>query len=563
MDEETAVKIVETTARTAGDEEHKARGKDVRTTAEKIRKGEPTTGGPTAVELLEDGERVVGRLREWLGGPEEWAAPAPFEAQTGPPFPLEALPIQIRHYIAPLSESLQIPNDLAGVLVLGVGAASAAHRAVVRLNPDWWEPLNEFYVIVLPSGERKSPAFRVITAPLQEAEQALVEKATPEIEIAGARRVVVEQSLKHAQRQAAKEGAPPSEMTAVENLARGLSESEVPASPRLLAGDVTPEAIATLLAEQNGRIAIVDAEGGLFEVLAGRYSNGIPNLDGILKGHSGDAILVDRKGREPESILKPALTLLLTVQPDVVRGLGGKEGFRGRGLLARIKYAIPLGKVGYRSNDAPSMPEYLREQWGETVRGILSLPETSEADEHEIALSPEAHEVFQAFRNEVEVQLRPNGGLAGLADWGSKLPGSVARFAGVLHLFAHTGQETPWSVPISLETMTGAIELGRYFTAHAQVAFGVMAADWRAEKARTVWAAIQRHDLARFTVRDLHQIVRRQFNQPAQLEGVLSLLVEMGYVRQVHQDLPGKAGRRPSPIFEVNPLTNVQNTQTT
>lgn len=46
---------------------------------------------------------------------------------------------------------------------------------------------------------------------------------------------------------------------------------EVPVLPRLVADDVTPEAAASLLADHGGRLAIISAEGGIFDTMAGRY----------------------------------------------------------------------------------------------------------------------------------------------------------------------------------------------------------------------------------------------------------------------------------------------------
>ena len=51
---------------------------------------------------------------------------------------------------------------------------------------------------------------------------------------------------------------------------------EVPPIPRLVADDITPEAAASLLAEQGGRLAIISAEGGIFDIIAGRYSQQRP-----------------------------------------------------------------------------------------------------------------------------------------------------------------------------------------------------------------------------------------------------------------------------------------------
>ena len=82
----------------------------------------------------------------------------------------------------------------------------------------------------------------------------------------------------------------------------------VPTVPRILADDVTPEALASLMASQKGRLALISAEGGPFDGMAGRYSK-LPNLDIYLKGHAGDPVRVDRQGRKPEFIERPALTI--------------------------------------------------------------------------------------------------------------------------------------------------------------------------------------------------------------------------------------------------------------
>ena len=129
----------------------------------------------------------------------------------------------------------------------------------------------------------------------------------------------------------------------------------MPPIPRLVADDVTPEAAASLLAEQGGRLAIISAEGGIFDIIAGRYSGNVPNMDLWLKGHSGDPMKVDRKGRPPEYVRRPALTLGLMIQPAVLSAIAANRQFRGRGFLARILYAYPVSKVGHRAI-APAPP---------------------------------------------------------------------------------------------------------------------------------------------------------------------------------------------------------------
>ncbi len=124
----------------------------------------------------------------------------------------------------------------------------------------------------------------------------------------------------------------------------------------------------------------MSSEGGLFETMAGRYSSGNPNVDVYLKGYSGDPLRVDRKSRPPEFVPRPALTLVLTVQPEVTQGLAAKPGFRGRGVLARFLYSLPQSMVGFRSNNPPLVPEELMEVWRSTVSAILQSPDVPETE---------------------------------------------------------------------------------------------------------------------------------------------------------------------------------------
>ena len=340
-------------------------------------------------------------------------------------------------------------------------------------------------------------------------------------------RDILERELQEAKTQAAKARGPDRAQRSVEaeSLARSLATFEVPTTPRLLADDVTPEAVSGLLAEQGGRLAIASAEGGLFEMIAGRYSDGVPNLDVFLKGYTGDTLRVDRRGRPPEFVPNPALTILLTCQPEVITDLATKKGFRGRGLLARFAYSIPQSWVGYRSNDAPPVPEAVRQEWSATVKAILRIPYPPEngdsvhlvrnvqgVDGRYLQLSQGARDLFQEFRDRVEVSLRPGGDMKDIADWGNKLPGLVARVAGVLlllHWAASIVQEYspkptyPWDDSITEGTMEASIRIGKYFQAHANIAFGMMGADGTAAVAKRVWSVICKYALKEFTQRDL------------------------------------------------------------
>src|SRR4030095_11059617 len=113
-----------------------------------------------------------------------------------------------------------------------------------------------------------------------------------------------------------------------------------------------------------GRIALLSPEGDVFDQMAGRYNQAAgPNLGVYLKGHAGDLLKVDRRGRPPEFVERPCLTIGLAVQPEVLRGVAGGPGCSGRGLLARFLYSLPESLVGRRQAGAPPVPPAVADRY--------------------------------------------------------------------------------------------------------------------------------------------------------------------------------------------------------
>lgn len=228
----------------------------------------------------------------------------------------------------------------------------------LEVRSGWREPLNLYTVVAMAPGSRKSAVFAAMSAPLLDAEHALIELTKPVIVEAKPAQRVAERGAERRASAAIDAAAtdPTARLEALAGAADAAMASaaiRVPALPRLIADDVTPEAAASLLAEQGGRLAVLSAEGGIFATMAGRYSSGVPSLEVFLKGHAGDLLRVDRKGRPAEHIAAPALTLGLALQPEVLRDIAKMPGFRGRGLLARILYALSENTVGRRRIGTP------------------------------------------------------------------------------------------------------------------------------------------------------------------------------------------------------------------
>ncbi len=310
----------------------------------------------------------------------------------------------------------------------------------------------------------------------------------------------------------------------------------------------------------------MSAEGGLFEIMAGRYAkDAAPNLDVFLKGHAGDTIRVDRVGRAPEFVPAPALTLALTVQPEVIRGLAGRSGFRGRGLLARFWYGLPASLVGRRRINPPPIPEATRAAWARLVGYVLGLRPLTTADGSPaprlLGLGPEAAAVHLAFETQLEPKLGEFGALAHAADWGGKLAGATARLAGLLHLAAHDGDDRPWETTIGGATMRAAVAIAEGFLApHALAAFAEMGADPALEDARLVLRWLGRTERSSVSRRDLLAGLPKRFREGDHLDAALRLLAEHGYLRErAPAERRGKPGRPPSQTFDLNPRWRPQN----
>ncbi|WP_435818798.1 DUF3987 domain-containing protein [Kitasatospora cineracea] len=486
--------------------------------------------------------------------PQSWPAPVPLAAVRHlPPFPVQALPTWLGEYVTGVAEESQTPIDMAGSLALAVLATAAGGRSVVHIRGRWREPVNLFVVVALPPANRKSAVFSAMTHPLYSAEKALGEAAAGRIVEAELTARLAREAAETATVKAAKaEGDERDQLVAEAiGLAQTAESLTVPAHPRLLVDDATPEAITTLLAEQGGRLSVMSAEGGIFDIIAGRYS-GTPNLEVFLKGHAGDRLRVDRRSRQ-EFIESPALTMGLAVQPSVLEDIAKVRGFDGRGLLARFLYCLPASLVGSRRIITDPVPPAVADAYERNVTSLtLSLADWT--DPAVLQLTPAADALLIGFQERIEPQLAARGGTLGhIGKWAGKLAGTVARIAGLLHLAAHL--KDGHTKPVSEATMAAAIELGDYFTAHALAVFDAMGADSTLTRASTVldvcrdnrWRTVSRRDL--FT-----KLSRSDFPTAADLDPVLSLLEEHGYVRQeATGPRPRTRGRKPSPRYEIHP----------
>jgi hypothetical protein len=484
---------------------------------------------------------------------DPWEEPLPLGVPgKPPPFPSHRYPPLLDDYCVALSNALQTPVDLPALLVLSVLGAIAGGRCVAEVRPGWREPLNIFTVNALNPGERKTPAHMRAVRPLEIAEKLAMDAMRPLMAEARAQHLRAKALAEKAEMEAgrAPEDASVEAVHFAAAMRQAADEMVIPPFPRILADDATPESLASLMFEQGGRLALFSDEGEVFNMMAGRYSTSGPNLGVYLKGHVGSPIRVDRKGRDPEVIQSPALTLGLTIQPEMLHAVAGINGARGRGLLARFLWCMPTRRIGHREIRPVPVDPALEERYVEMVVHLWNeLKDWT--DPAVLVFTTEADDAVSRFEHEMEKRMAEGGDLEHITDWSAKLVGHTVRIAGLLHLATHAHGD--WNSPVAASVVDDAVAIARFLIIHALLVFDVMGMDPLLVDARAVanWVTNQ----TTFSRRDLFHAHAHRFGQVVNVDPVLELLEEHQWIRKMPREKTTRRGRPSSPRYTVNPRT--------
>jgi replicative DNA helicase len=469
-------------------------------------------------------------------------------------FPVEAMGVAT-DFVNALAAHTQTPTDLAGVAVLGFMAGAVARKFIVRA--EWDEEIALYLAAVAEPGSRKSEVWKQCARPTELHEAELRTSTAGEVRaneaklaLLNKRLTKVETSYASAKERSSREEAENEAIELREEIAKVLSGAM--GAPRLLVTDVTPERLATLLAENGERMILASAEGGQIFDRMFRYSqNGDPNMDLLLSGWSGERCSIDRQNAEGIILRRPVLTIVGAIQPYVLEELRRQRAFDGRGLTARFAYAVPPDLRGYRNvRSSVAMDHLAARAYEQVMTNLLQLPHDPK-DPGVLHVTGKALELFVDFREVIEIEQRDGGLLEDMRGWASKAPGLLLRIAGVLALAEANGGRAS---QISSEIMKRAIELTDYFVDHSKRAFEIMAGDtgdpgldklWR-------WITSREEPGADFSRWDAWQGVKGgRFTAAADLGGPLDRLVRAGRIAQRPAQF-GKTGRPPK-IWAVNP----------
>lgn len=421
---------------------------------------------------------------------------------------------------------------MAAVCALAVLSCTVQGKFVVSPKSHYSEPLNLYFLIVANSGERKSAIVRLMTQPIYQYERKENERRRTLMENEQVKLNSLKRQVENLERDGKNEKA-----SKIRVQYRSIEQNQTKPL-RLIADDTTPEAMTSLLANNNGVLSIITTEGGIFDTLAGRYSNTI-SIDTVLKAYSGDPIRVDRKGREGEVINNPTLTMLLSAQDNVLAEIMKNEAFKSRGLTARILYRRPKSKMGTRHFVTPDIPPDLEIAYQRLVSKLLEIPYPTNGILPIINLSPSAQNEVIRFHDWLEPKLVDE--LEYMESWGAKLLGNMLRIAGMLHCAKKTN--APSETSLSSETVQQAIAISKYFLHHAKCVHNLLGTDKDMQLAKHVTKKLQNQEERELSKYQIFRLCRGSFQRVDDLNPILDILIEFGYLKE--RTHPAPTGGRP------------------
>jgi len=367
-----------------------------------------------------------------------------------PEFPIHIFPQQLQQIIRCYCTTLNLNLDYAAVSVLYAFSVALGGHYSLTVKRGWNELPTLFVALVGKPGINKSGPISIFTQPLEKLEKDLF------------KRFLDEYSTFKKGRSAKKENGDLSTIT------------DEPARRQLVIKDATQEAMLKALYDNPHGFAGIYDELAAFLKSFNKYKSGGGDEEVMLSLFSGKSISVNRKSSEPIFIEKPFISIIGSIQPQVLINLLGNNKI-DNGLTHRFLFAFPDHVIREDLSD-DDVPEYIEELYQTCINRIL-ISDFFQADgypAHKITLSKEGYEAYKIFRRRINetINNEKSDAISGIY---AKLDTYSLRIALILHVI-RTGCKEPEINPyqVSAETFRKAAEVIEYFEHNALKVFKLM-----------------------------------------------------------------------------------------
>lgn len=470
-----------------------------------------------------------------------------------PSFPVDRFPGWAQDWVCGASEAYQVPVDVPGVMAIGALSAVSAGKSLVRIQDGWQEPVHLYLGLGLPSGAGKSPVFRAATAFLHRAE----EKARAEhLARKGHRSARARVLADRARTLAAALKRQGSDTNLQAELASVMEEQhalEAERARRYVVADITAPKVAMTLQHSNP-LVWASSEGELFHSISGT-TGGPRDITFLLNAYDSEAIRVDRVSRDHVIVPSPYLTVLMAFQPEVLQDCMRPElRLEERGLIPRFLLALPSWSPQPRSVSASGIPPNVQQAYDAGMGQLLRYGMTADGLSPPVLLelSEDARANWEAVADKMDSDSVLGGSKCHMRPWVTKHRTRLVRIAALLH-FASL-RELSADVPISIDTMFGAVQIGLWFEAHAIAAYEQLRGSHSPRLAEALCGAMPRiaSDLGpRMALTEIYKRTRSIMPNAEGLRSALEELIQRGYLRRLPRERAHRG--RPTEWYVMSP----------
>lgn len=363
-----------------------------------------------------------------------------------PPFPYQVFPKQIQELITTNCNILNLNIDYCSVTILFSIATAMGSNYSLKVKNGWVEMPALFMALVGKPGINKSAPLSNFTKPLEQLDILLFEE-------------YLRESKKYKiQKKATKDNG---------------EIIEEPIRKQLIIKDATQEALLKGLYENKHGFGGIYDELGSFLKSFNKYNSGGGDEELMLTLFSGKSISVNRKNSPPFLIERPFLSIIGSIQPQVLISLLGNSRI-DNGLTHRFLFAYP-DEVLRQDLGEYDVPESLSNMYQTIMENILK-PEMLESNSitKKLTLSREAFDHYKTFRRRINDIINNEKGEA-ISGIYAKLDTYLIRVALIVHIMRIACNETAISeYEVSESSIQKAEEIIKYFEQTALKVFSLL-----------------------------------------------------------------------------------------
>jgi hypothetical protein len=463
-------------------------------------------------------------------------------------YPFDQLPEPLRSLVVEGVDAIGCdPSYIALPMLSAVGAMIGnARRLVVKSG--WVVPPIVWTAIVGESGTAKTPAFSVVTAPIESIQADAYEAASANIERHHQDVAAYDKGMAAWKKDKKTDDPPP-------------VKPDPPEPHRLIVTDTTMEALAPILmANPKGVLLARDELAGWLGSFDAYKSGSGSDAANWLSLYSAKTITVDRKTGTPRTIhvRDPLVCVTGGIQPGILARALGRE-HRESGMAARLLLSCPP-RSSKRWSDRTVGDDTMR-KYERLIRDLVDMPmDTDDTDRlrpRYIGMTGDAKAAYEWFYNSHNSkQSELSGDLA--AAW-SKLEEIPLRLGLIIHCVRMATGDISGD-KFDADTLGAAIAITRWHCHETRRVYAIMdesetdserrqLLDWIVAKGGTI------------TARELQQ-GRRDIRTSAEADATLTALTNAG-LGEWESIPPGDAGGRATRRFHLSTASTVYATPST